>query len=105
MLHSTAKIFFADALQESNRNRTRAALQNLHGWIEPFGPSFITTPGLVQLLDLLLKDSDNGTRSVASLEPAQEQGSLPHVGLMLAWVYISWSLTATEERVPLRCGW
>jgi hypothetical protein len=25
----------------------RESLQNVHGWIEPFGPSFISTPGLI----------------------------------------------------------
>ena len=48
-------------------------MQNVHGWIKPFGPSFITTPGLIESLDLLLKDNDNGTRRITALEPGGER--------------------------------
>ena len=53
----------------------RESLQNVHGWIKPFGPSLIATPGLIYSLDLLLKDSDNGTRRVTALEPGGERMS------------------------------
>ena len=61
------------AYQASTRLKNgRESLQNVHCWIEPFGPSFIATAGLIQFLDLLLKKSDNGTRSVTGLEPGGE---------------------------------
>jgi hypothetical protein len=56
------------------KNR-RESLQNVHGWIKPFKPPFIASPGLIQSLDLLLKDSDNGTGRVTSLEPGGERMS------------------------------
>ena len=53
----------------------RESLQDIDGWIKPFGPSFIATPGLIESLDLLLKDNDNGTRRVTVLEPVGERMS------------------------------
>ena len=46
--------------------------QYVHGWIEPFGPSFIATTRLIKILDLLLKDRKNGTGGIAGLEPGGE---------------------------------
>ncbi|KAI0271996.1 hypothetical protein BGY98DRAFT_936844 [Russula aff. rugulosa BPL654] len=61
------------AYQASTRLKNgRESLQNVHCWIKPFGPSFIATPGLIQSLNLLLKDNDNVTRSVTGLEPGGE---------------------------------
>jgi hypothetical protein len=62
-----------EAYQGSTRLKNgRESLQNVHCWIKPFGPSFIATPGLIQSLNLLLKDNNNGTRSVTGLKPGGE---------------------------------
>jgi hypothetical protein len=42
--------------------------KDVNGWIKPFRPSIVTTPGLIQPLDLLLKDSKNIAGRFAVLE-------------------------------------
>jgi hypothetical protein len=46
----------------------REGIKDVHGRIQPFRPTFIGTPGLLQPMDLLVKDSENGTWRVAGLE-------------------------------------
>jgi hypothetical protein len=56
--------FQANTLSE----RLREGIEDIHSRVQPFCPPFIATPGLVELLDLFLKDGENGTRRVAGLE-------------------------------------
>ena len=46
----------------------RESIEYADGRIKPFCPSLIGTPGPIKPLELLLKDSDDGTGRVAGLE-------------------------------------
>ena len=46
----------------------RVSKEDIYYCIEPLGPSFIATPGLIGSLDLLLKDGENVAGRVAGLE-------------------------------------
>ena len=50
----------------------REGIENVDGWIQPFRPSLIGTPGLIKPLELFLKDSDDGIGRVAGLELSGE---------------------------------
>ena len=43
-------------------------MDDLHSWIQPPRPPFISALRLIELLDLLSKDVENATRGVAVLE-------------------------------------
>ena len=43
-------------------------MKDLHSWIQPLDPPFISTLRLIELVDLLLKDVENAVRRVAVLE-------------------------------------
>lgn len=43
-------------------------IKDIHHWIEPLGPSIFITLGLIQPLELLLKDGENIVGRVAGLE-------------------------------------
>jgi hypothetical protein len=55
--------------QANTRSKcTRKRQEDTYRWIKPFCPSFIGIPGLIQPLELLLKDGKNVARRVAGLE-------------------------------------
>ena len=63
-----------EAYQASTRCKNGGeSVQNVHGWVKPFGPMFIAILG--PILNLLLKDRDNGTGRVTGLEPDGERVS------------------------------
>ena len=47
-------------------------MKDLHSWIQPPRPLFISALRLIEFLDLLLKDVENATRRVAVLELSGE---------------------------------
>ena len=52
------RIVCPEAYKADTRSKNvREGIQDVDGWIKPFRPSFIGTPGQIQPLDLLLKDS------------------------------------------------
>ena len=53
-----------NTLSESRRER----IENIDCWVEPFRQLVIAAPGLIQLMDLLLKDGENSGRRVACLK-------------------------------------
>jgi hypothetical protein len=53
--------------QANSSNCLGKGKKHVYGRIEPFRPSFVGIPGLIQPLDLLLKNSNNGSRRVAGL--------------------------------------
>ena len=58
------KIYQADALPQ----RCRKGEEDVDGGIQPLGQPLINTPRLFKLLDLVLKDSQNGGRRVAGVQ-------------------------------------
>ena len=50
----------------------RECIQDIHGWIEPFCQPFIAASRPVEVLDLLLKDGENGGWRVAGLKLSGE---------------------------------
>jgi len=57
-------MYQANTLSKSRRER----IQDAHGGIEPLCPLVIAAPGrLIELVDLLLEDGENGAGGVASL--------------------------------------
>jgi hypothetical protein len=52
--------------------RRRKSKQDVHGGVQPLGPSVIATSRLIYPLHLLLKNSDNGAWRVAGLELGSE---------------------------------
>ncbi len=47
-------------------------MKDLHSWVQPPRPPFISALRLIELVDLLLKDVENATRGVAALELGSE---------------------------------
>jgi hypothetical protein len=47
-------------------------MKDLHSWIQPPRPPFISALRLIELLDLLLEDVENAARRVAVLELGSE---------------------------------
>jgi hypothetical protein len=62
------KTYWANTCSNSRRD----CEENVHGWIEPFRPSFSVTPGLIYLVYLLSKYRKNSSGSVTGLEPGGE---------------------------------
>jgi len=54
----------ANTLSESRRE----GIEDIDSWVEPFRQLVIAAPGLIQLTDLLLNDSENGGGRVACLK-------------------------------------
>ena len=48
-------------------------MKDLHSWIQPPRPPFISALRLIELLDLLLKDVENAARRVAALKLGSER--------------------------------
>ena len=44
------------------------SLEDVYGWDKPSCPAFVSDLGLIQVLDLLLKDCEYITRGIARLE-------------------------------------
>ena len=62
-----------EAYQANTRSENvRESVKDVDGRIKPFCPSLISTPGLIQTLNLLLKDDQNGTGRLACLELSSE---------------------------------
>jgi hypothetical protein len=61
---SFSEAYQANALSKSFRKR----VQDFHGWVEPFCQPFVAFPRLMELLGLLVNDSENGIERVAVLE-------------------------------------
>ena len=58
-----------EAHQANTRSKSVGeGIQDVDGWIKPFRPSLIGTLRLIQPLDLLLKDSKNGSGRGAGLQ-------------------------------------
>jgi hypothetical protein len=47
-------------------------IKDIHYWVESFCPPAIAAPGLIEFLDLLVKDGENGARRVARLKLGSE---------------------------------
>lgn len=54
----------ANSLSESRRK----GIEDIDSWVAPFGQLVIGALGLIELMDLLLKDSENCGGRVASLK-------------------------------------
>ena len=48
-------------------------MKDLHGWIKPPRPSFISAPRLIKFLDLLLKDIEDAARGLAGFKLVSER--------------------------------
>jgi hypothetical protein len=51
----------------------RNVREDVDGGVEPVCPSIVATPGLIQALDLLLKDSKNGSGRITGLKLSGER--------------------------------
>ena len=48
------------------------SVEDVYGWDKPSCPAFVSDLGLIQALDLLLKDCENITGRIARLELGSE---------------------------------
>ena len=48
------------------------SVEDVYGWDKPSCPAFVSDLGLIQVLDLLLKDCENITGRIARLELGSE---------------------------------
>jgi len=63
-MNPCAEAHQASTLSESRRE----GIEDIDGWVEPFRQLVIAALGLIQLMDLLLKDGENVGRRVACLK-------------------------------------
>ena len=56
------------AYQANSSNCLGERKKDVYGWVKPFCPSIVVTPGLILPLDLLLKDSKDVAGRVTCLK-------------------------------------
>ena len=52
---------------DATGNSGRKCVEDVHGWAQPLGQSLVAAVGFVKLLNLVLKDGEDGISRVAIL--------------------------------------
>ena len=77
---SRVETYQADATRNSGRKRA----EDVHGWAQPLGQSFITTVRFVEFSNLILKDGEDGGSGIAVLQlGGKRMGEKVLLGLLL----------------------
>ena len=69
---------------DTTGNGGRKCVEDIHGWAQPLGQSLIAAVRFVKLLNLILKDGDDGVSRVAVLQLGDKRmGEKVVLGLLL----------------------
>ena len=69
---------------DSTGNGGRKRAEDIHGWAQPLGQSFITTVRFVEFSNLILKDGEDGGSGIAVLQlGGKRMGEKVLLGLLL----------------------